>query len=75
MRRFQFNRRRRRLELPTEPLYIVDGVVVPSLAGVDNDYVDSIEVLKGNVAAALYGSRAMRGVIIVTTRGAPSRRR
>jgi TonB-dependent SusC/RagA subfamily outer membrane receptor len=61
-------------ERPTEPLYIVDGVVVPSLAGVDNDDVESIEVLKGNVAASLYGSRAARGVIIVTTRGAASRR-
>lgn len=53
---------------PREPLYIVDGVVVLSLASVDAKDIESVEVLKGTAAASLYGTRAVRGVVIVTTR-------
>jgi TonB-linked SusC/RagA family outer membrane protein len=42
------------------------------LTGINPDDVESISVLKGNAAAALYGSRASNGVILVTTkRGKP----
>jgi TonB-dependent SusC/RagA subfamily outer membrane receptor len=58
----------------TEPMYIVDGVVVLSLAGLDNDDIVSIEVLKSTVASALYGTRAARGAIIITTRSGVSLR-
>lgn len=60
---------------PKEPMYIVDGVVVLTLAGVDNADIESIEVIKGGAAASLYGIRATRGVILITTRGAPSLQR
>jgi TonB-dependent SusC/RagA subfamily outer membrane receptor len=52
----------------TKPMYIVDGVVVLTLADVDNNDIESVEVLRGNAATSLYGSRAERGVIIITTR-------
>ncbi|WP_420129916.1 TonB-dependent receptor plug domain-containing protein [Longimicrobium sp.] len=52
----------------TEPMYIVDGVIVLTLKDVDNNDIESVEVLRGNTAASLYGSRAERGVIIITTR-------
>jgi TonB-dependent SusC/RagA subfamily outer membrane receptor len=52
----------------TKPMYIVDGVVVLTLADVDNNDIESVEVLRGNTATSLYGSRAERGVIIITTR-------
>lgn len=42
------------------------------LSAINPDNVESISVLKGNAAAALYGSRASNGVIIVTTKGGKS---
>ena len=63
----------------TGPLFIVDGVALNTsdpLSVIDPDSIESIEVLKGANAAALYGSRAARGVVIITTRaGAAARRR
>jgi len=49
------------------PLYITDGV--PGSSGMDNgDNIESISVLKGAAAAALYGSAGQNGVIIITTK-------
>jgi TonB-linked SusC/RagA family outer membrane protein len=42
------------------------------LTGINPDDIESISVLKGNAAAALYGSRASNGVILVTTKGGKS---
>lgn len=39
------------------------------LSAINPDNIESISVLKGNAAAALYGSRASNGVIIITTKG------
>lgn len=56
-----------------EPMFVVDGVILGSTVGsssIDIDALDieSIEVIKGAAAAALYGSRAAAGVISITTR-------
>src|SRR5699024_3293446 len=54
-----------------EPLVIVDGIQ-QSLTDLDPSNIKSITVLKDAAAAALYGSRAANGVIVVTTkRGQP----
>jgi TonB-linked SusC/RagA family outer membrane protein len=50
------------------PLYVVDGVVVPSLFGINMEDVDKIDVLKDAASAAIYGARAANGVILVTTK-------
>lgn len=51
------------------PLIIVDGVILTgSLADINADDVESMEVVKGAAASALYGSRAGNGVIAVTTK-------
>jgi len=42
------------------------------LTGINPDDVESISVLKGNAAAALYGSRASNGVILITTKSGKS---
>ncbi|MCH5716767.1 TonB-dependent receptor plug domain-containing protein [Niabella hibiscisoli] len=73
----------------SSPLYVVDGVpqsneeyVTPGsgtginyLAGINPNDIESIDVLKDASAAAIYGSRAANGVILITTRkgrsGAP----
>ena len=49
------------------PLYIIDGV--PGSANeVASDDIETISVLKGPAASALYGSRALSGVVVVTTK-------
>ena len=52
------------------PLYIVDGFPVGSLAGIPSDQIKSINVLKDAAATAIYGSRGASGVVIVTTKSA-----
>lgn len=49
------------------PLFIVDGVQTPINDLVISD-IESIQVLKDGSAAAIYGSRAANGVIIITTK-------
>jgi TonB-dependent SusC/RagA subfamily outer membrane receptor len=48
----------------TEPLFVVDGVVVSSIDEISPSSVKSIEVLKGS-AATIYGSRGANGVILI----------
>lgn len=53
----------------SEPLVVVDGFPVPEgLSMVSMNDIESIEVLKDAASAALYGSRAAGGVIMVTTK-------
>lgn len=49
------------------PLYIIDGVQAPVNDLVIAD-VETIQILKDGSAAAIYGSRAANGVIIITTK-------
>jgi TonB-linked SusC/RagA family outer membrane protein len=52
-----------------DPLIIVDGVLLKgTLADVNVDDIESMEVVKGASASALYGSQAGNGVIVVTTK-------
>ncbi len=53
-----------------DPLYVVDGIVTEDPASINMDNVESINVLKGANAAALYGSRARDGVVIITSKRA-----
>ena len=59
----------------SQPLYIIDGVPMEGdIADLSPNDIADISVLKGGNAAALYGSRANNGAIIVTTKsgaGAP----
>ena len=57
------------LNVGSGPLILVDGVQISgSLADINSDDVESIEVVKGAAASALYGSRAGNGVIAVITK-------
>ena len=58
--------------LSSEPLYIVDGVTVPSLGFVSLYDVDHVEVIKD---ASQYGSRGANGAIVVTTKTAQERKK
>ena len=79
------------LNAGNEPLYVIDGVILSTTSGDTGAYsagesmsglatvnpsdIESIEVLKDAASAAIYGSRATNGVIIITTKsgkkGAP----
>lgn len=70
------------LSLETQPLIVVDGVPYSnsslstggvsatgnSLANLDPNDIESFNILKGAAAASLYGSRASRGVLVITTK-------
>ncbi|WP_288692168.1 TonB-dependent receptor [uncultured Bacteroides sp.] len=51
----------------SDPLYVVDGVPMTTLSGINPSDIASIEVLKDAASAAIYGSRGSNGVVIVTT--------
>jgi TonB-dependent SusC/RagA subfamily outer membrane receptor len=53
------------LNVSTEPLFVVDGVIVNSLDDIAPQTVKSIEVLKGP-DATVYGTRGSNGVIVIT---------
>ena len=50
------------------PLFVIDGVFTESMSTVNPEDIESIEVLKDASAAAIYGSRAANGVILITTK-------
>jgi TonB-linked SusC/RagA family outer membrane protein len=63
----------------SQPLYIVDGVQLNgatfggytqtnTLAGINPNDIESIEVLKDAASSAIYGSQAANGVVIITTK-------
>ncbi|NLR91836.1 SusC/RagA family TonB-linked outer membrane protein [Flammeovirga agarivorans] len=52
----------------SEPLYVVDGVTYTSNPNLSPQEIESVEVLKDGASAAIYGSRASAGVILITTK-------
>lgn len=53
----------------TAPLYVIDGVPMgTSIRDFSSNDIETIQVLKDASAAAIYGSRAANGVVIITTK-------
>ncbi len=52
----------------SSPLYVIDGVAGGNLDGINPADIESIDILKDAASAAIYGSRAANGVILVTTK-------
>ncbi|MDQ3535018.1 MAG: TonB-dependent receptor [Bacteroidota bacterium] len=50
------------------PLYVVDGIPTLDITGFSTHDIENISILKDASAAALYGSRAANGVVIITTK-------
>ena len=50
------------------PLYIVDGMYMSGIDHINPSDIQSIDVLKDASSAAIYGSRAANGVVIITTK-------
>jgi TonB-dependent SusC/RagA subfamily outer membrane receptor len=59
--------------LSSEPLYVVDNIIVSSIENISPIDVKSIEVLKG-ASAAIYGSRGSNGVLLITLKGVSDKR-
>lgn len=53
----------------TEPLYVIDGAFSNNgLNSLNPSDIESMEILKDGSAAAIYGSRAANGVVLITTK-------
>lgn len=50
------------------PLYVVDGVLTGDISYLNPADIQSIDVLKDAASAAIYGSQAANGVVLVTTK-------
>jgi TonB-linked SusC/RagA family outer membrane protein len=50
------------------PLYVVNGVPGGNIDNINQNDIESIDVLKGGAASAIYGTRGSNGVIIITTK-------
>ncbi len=50
------------------PLYIVDGIRVSDITGLNIQDIADVQVLKDAAAAAIYGSAAAGGVLVITTK-------
>ena len=61
--------------LETEPLIVIDGMIAKKneLKNIEPNNIESISILKGPTATALYGYRAASGVILITTKTANDR--
>jgi len=50
------------------PLIVINGVPGGNLENINQNDIESIDILKGGAASAIYGTRGSNGVIIVTTK-------
>jgi len=57
------------------PLYIVDGVSTGNITHLTPSDIESVDVLKDAASAAIYGSRAANGVILITTKSGKKSKR
>ncbi len=51
-----------------QPLYVIDGIVSGGINEINPNDIETINVLKDASTAAIYGSRASNGVVIITTK-------
>jgi TonB-linked SusC/RagA family outer membrane protein len=51
-----------------DPLIVIDGVPGGNLQNINENDIESIDVLKDGAASAIYGTRGSNGVVIVTTK-------
>jgi TonB-dependent starch-binding outer membrane protein SusC len=56
------------ISFASNPLFVVDGFPTGDLSAIDTRDIESVDVLKDASAAAIYGSRATNGVIMITTK-------
>ena len=52
----------------SDPLYVVDGIVVSNISFLNTSDIERIDILKDASSTAIYGSRGSNGVVIITTK-------
>ena len=52
----------------SNPLYIIDGLQMDDMNGVNPNDIESMEILKDATSTALYGARGANGVVLITTK-------
>lgn len=52
----------------SDPLYIVDGLRMTDISGLDPNNIASMEVLKDAASAAIYGAEGGNGVVLISTK-------
>jgi TonB-linked SusC/RagA family outer membrane protein len=57
------------------PLYVINGTPGGNIDNINQNDIESIDVLKGGAASAIYGTRGSNGVIIITTKRGSSQSR
>lgn len=68
-------RGRASVSLASDPLYVVNGVIVEDFSALNPDDIEDITILKDAAAAAIWGARASNGVVVVTTRSGGKNKR
>lgn len=58
----------------SSPLWVIDGVQTFNPSAINSDEIESIQVLKDGASAAIYGTSAANGVIVITTKKGKSRK-
>jgi TonB-dependent SusC/RagA subfamily outer membrane receptor len=58
-----------------EPLYILDGVIIKNIDGLNSDDIESIQVLKGKESTSEYGDAGADGVVLITTKSSKKHRK
>lgn len=51
-----------------DPAYVVDGIITSDISYLNNSDIETISVLKDAASAAIYGSQASNGVVLITTK-------
>lgn len=50
------------------PLYVINGIPGGNLDNINQNDIESVDILKGGAASAIYGTRGSNGVILITTK-------
>ncbi|MBM3415493.1 MAG: SusC/RagA family TonB-linked outer membrane protein [Bacteroidetes bacterium] len=53
-----------------DPLYVVDGTILPNINDINNDDIGDITILQGPAASALFGPQGARGAIVISLKKA-----
>ncbi|MGQ0740454.1 MAG: SusC/RagA family TonB-linked outer membrane protein [Bacteroidota bacterium] len=53
-----------------DPIYVVDGTILPNINDINNDDIEDITVIQGPAASAIFGQIGARGAIVITLKKA-----
>lgn len=56
------------LNAGNDPIYVVDGIITNDITNISPTDIESMQILKDASSAAIYGSRAANGVVLITTK-------